>query len=226
MFRHCGTTTTRKRKMGKLSKQRQAKLVNVTGVPTSLFYDEPSFASVHVIHPQIMVIENFYSKQFIKQLRSALTSLELETTPPPKSKLYAARVNDRVCLEDTVAAKNWWKHLHSIVGDMPQFASAKGLNSNIRIYRYTEGQFFGAHIDESVWTDGGRTQWTVLLYLTGESEGLRGGETVFYDEGQVISVVPRAGTVCLHRHGGDCLEHEAMEVVGGEKWVVRSDIVF
>ncbi|KAL1961242.1 hypothetical protein VTO42DRAFT_3188 [Malbranchea cinnamomea] len=67
-----------------------------------------------------------------------------------------------------------------------------GLNPNIRIYRYSPGQFFAPHYDESVALDfspsansnpnppsiPARTTWTLLIYLT----TCAGGETVFYPD--------------------------------------------
>jgi predicted 2-oxoglutarate/Fe(II)-dependent dioxygenase YbiX len=64
-------------------------------------------------------------------------------------------------------------------------------------YRYVEGQRFGRHIDESVSLgDGSRTQYTLLIYLSGkggakDSQALVGGETVFYDHrGGIVAEVP------------------------------------
>jgi hypothetical protein len=57
---------------------------------------------------------------------------------------------------------------------------------------------------------------------------LRGGQTVFYGPAkrQVTSVAPVAGMALLHRHGAHCLPHEAMQVLSGYKWVLRSDVMF
>ena len=120
-----------------------------------------------------------------------------------------------------------------------------GLNSNVRIYRYSAGQYFGAHYDEANRVsfpcrsadDGttttaivpGRTTWTLLIYLS----TCEGGETVFYQEpetrkGKVpepVTVEMEVGLGLLHRHGDNCLFHEAKEVRKGEKWVLRSDLV-
>jgi hypothetical protein len=71
----------------------------------------------------------------------------------------------------------------------------------------------------------GRTEYTVLFYLT----STQGGETVFYDDDGhlVASIVPEQGRVVLHRHGDRyCLDHEALAVVEGTKYVLRSDVVF
>jgi len=89
-----------------------------------------------------------------------------------------------------------------------------------------------------------RTIYTLLLYLTGPSDGVIGGETVFYpdaqyvpltkkemrersgrDERKVIEVQPERGMALLHRHGDECLLHEGKEVKEGIKWVLRSDLV-
>ncbi|PWY92591.1 hypothetical protein BO70DRAFT_348935 [Aspergillus heteromorphus CBS 117.55] len=112
-----------------------------------------------------------------------------------------------------------------------------GLNANIRIYRYSKGQFFAQHYDDSntlTFTRpndpprAGRTTWTLLIYLT----GCEGGETVFYPEATranrnpaPVSVAPEPGMALLHRHGDRCMLHEGKEVRQGEKWVLRSDLV-
>lgn len=217
-----------------MAKKTQTK-ASLVKVPTSLYFTrQPSDPSPSIIHhhPQILTINHFYSPNFSSQLLSQLKNLTLETTPLLKSRLYAARVNDRISIEDPQAAQNMWNTLRPIILQDPdlydEFQTAKGLNPNIRIYRYGPGQYFGKHVDESVMTfvPKGVTKWTVLLYLTGTKEGLNGGETVFYDDKEKIIVTPVKGLICLHKHGDDCLEHEAMKVDFGEKWVVRSDVVF
>lgn len=102
---------------------------------------------------------------------------------------------------------------------------AVGLNPNIRLYRYGQGQRFGPHYDESVDIDGaGATEFTLLVYLTGS---LSGGETVFYDRRKVVAeVAPAAGMALFHIHGARCLLHEAKSVLKGVKYVLRSDVVF
>jgi hypothetical protein len=74
------------------------------------------------------------------------------------------------------------------------------------LYRYTEGQRFGRHIDESVDLGGGsRTYYTLLIYLSGKGgakdssgQALVGGETVFYDQrGGVVAEVLKFQNVSL-----------------------------
>lgn len=73
-----------------------------------------------------------------------------------------------------------------------------------------------------------RTTWTLLIYLS----TCTGGETVFYPEPtrsnrspEPVSATPELGMALLHRHGESCLLHEGREVLSGEKWVLRSDLV-
>lgn len=51
-------------------------------------------------------------------------------------------------------------------------------NPNIRLYKYTPGQHFGPHYDDSVRDPltGAESEWTVLLYITGIEDGVKGGE--------------------------------------------------
>lgn len=92
------------------------------------------------------------------------------------------------------------------------------------IYRYSPGQRFGRHVDDSNDLPGGRfTQYTLLIYLS----ACGGGETVFYRRNRrVVSVAPAPGLALLHKHGDCCLEHEAAAVTAGCKYVLRSDVVF
>lgn len=57
---------------------------------------------------------------------------------------------------------------------------------------------------------------------------VEGGATVFYgSRGQVLAAVqPVAGLALLHLHGEQCLEHEGAAVRAGNKYVLRSDVVF
>ncbi len=55
---------------------------------------------------------------------------------------------------------------------------------------------------------------------------------MFYPEGSKKAPQPEPvvaevepGLALLHRHGDDCLLHEGREVIAGEKWILRSDLV-
>ncbi|XP_044377088.1 uncharacterized protein [Triticum aestivum] len=153
---------------------------------------------------------------------------------PLKGEAY--RDNDRISVTDPLLAQTLWESgINRIFMDINiSGKAATGLNPNIRLYRYVEGQRFGRHIDESVHLgDGSRTQYTLLVYLSGkgsakDSQALVGGETVFYDHrgGIVAEVAPVQGMALLHLHGARCMLHEARVVKKNVKYVLRSDVVF
>lgn len=104
-----------------------------------------------------------------------------------------------------------------------------------RLCRYGVSQRFGKHVDGSHDVPGvGTTGYTVLFYLSGGGravkglkEGVKGGETVFWDDGRKLAAVkPAAGRALLHLHGDDCMEHEGAAVTAGVKYILRTDVVF
>lgn len=207
----------------------------------SLFYTPP----IEVLgNGHIVTIPEFLSVEACNSLiDSFVKELNIETTPLIKSKDYAARVNDRSLVNDSHAARDLWAYLKHVLL-LPKneettptlqghFEKGRGLNPNLRMYRYRPGHFFGKHYDElvrCVAEDGaiGHTKWTLLIYLTG-GEDFEGGGTIFYANSARIdplNVHPSKGMALLHKHGDDCLMHEAEMVQRGEKWVLRSDVVF
>ena len=46
------------------------------------------------------------------------------------------------------------------------------------------------------------------------------------DGQRVVTVAPQPGLALLHAHGDACLEHEALPVARGVKYILRSDVVF
>ncbi|KAJ5808513.1 hypothetical protein N7474_009782 [Penicillium riverlandense] len=221
-----------------------------------------------LVTDQIYLIRNFLPGTLCKNYVSFLASLPLTTTPGKPKKDEAVRVNDRFQIEDARFAEMLWgetalrelvmerfdegdydydeeegkkeestleraRKAHHLWGGTPL-----GLNSNIRVYRYSPGQFFAQHYDESntlTFTSPStpsptpaRTTWTLLIYLS----SCTGGSTTFYPDAtranphpKPISVAPETGLALLHRHGERCMLHEGSEVVSGEKWVLRSDLV-
>lgn len=119
---------------------------------------------------QIYLIRNFLPGTLCKTYTSFLASLPLTTTPGKPKKDEALRVNDRFQIEDSRFAEMLWgttalKELVTtrFAEDEDDYEDASspaqlaeqarqlwggeplGLNSNIRIYRYSAGQFFGQH---------------------------------------------------------------------------------
>ena len=193
-----------------------------------------------ILENQILVVRNLFTAALCKSLVAYFSTLPLTTTPGKPRRGEATRVNDRYQVDDPRFAHTLWQQtaLHSLVtGFEPRDTwqgDVLGLNPNIRIYRYRPGQYFDQHYDESNKLLFGpdkisaKTTWTLLIYLS----TCEGGETVFYPEPSAKNQKPPEPIVCaletgmalLHNHD-DCMLHEGREVLQGEKWVLRSDIV-
>jgi len=214
-----------------------------------------------IVPSQILTIPNFWTSTLCKNYVSFLKTLPLTTTPGKPKKGDALRFNDRFQVMDWGFANRLWVEsgLREMINgneegeEGEEYGMSKeerralwggeviGLNPSIRIYRYTKGQFFDCHYDESNILSlptkpsptPAKTTWTLLLYLTSPATGCEGGETVFYPDElpgkknvveKEVVIGLEAGMVLLHKHGNDCMLHEGREVKEGEKWVIRTDL--
>jgi hypothetical protein len=150
-------------------------------------------------------------------------------------KEYAERRQDRLSIDRPDVAQAIFERLKPVLQvtktDVIDGLAACACSSNIRLYRYNIGDSFGKHIDESNIDEVGRTtKLTVLIYLTGTGEGLQGGETKFYSNhyaSQECAVMtPLKGHLLFHAHGPQCLTHCASPVLTGQKYVLRTDVLF
>ncbi|KAK4165763.1 hypothetical protein QBC43DRAFT_28195 [Cladorrhinum sp. PSN259] len=199
-----------------------------------------------LVEDKVIVLRSFFPKNLCRDYVSFLRTLPLITTPGKPKRGDAVRVNDRFQIQDARFADRLWSETglrDAVLQD--EFShlwggEVIGLNPNIRIYRYSKGQFFDAHYDDSnnlnftpqsspTTPIPAKTTWTLLLYLTSQTEGCLGGETVFYPHDrrlarEEIPVSLETGMLLLHKHGDDCMLHEGREVSAGEKWVIRTDL--
>ena len=203
---------------------------------------EPPGVSLKKLNkPQVVAMED--TEQLLT-VNDALTSAEctewitfaealgMASTRPPGGKPRrgeAYRDNFRTQITSRQIADSLWNAGlgHILVDALPPLRDGRrpvAFNDNIRLYRYSKGQKFGKHFDETASDSMGRnTVYTTLVYLS----AVRGGETVFYPQkNEEIIVAPRAGMALFHRHGIDCWLHEALPVASGEKYVLRTDVVF
>jgi hypothetical protein len=115
-----------------------------------------------VLPGQIVTIRNLWTATLCKNYVAFLSSLPLTTTPGKPKKGDAVRVNDRFQIDDPAFAASLWGEtaLRNLVlgsvgdGDLGSDVTKRnelwggevvGLNPNIRIYRYSKGQFFDQH---------------------------------------------------------------------------------
>lgn len=116
---------------------------------------------VPLLPEHILTIPHFWTASLSKTYVTFLSSLPLVTTPGKPKKGNAVRVNDRYQVDDPAFAERLWsetvlKDLVSnpvIDGEALNEGETRalwggevlGLNGNIRIYRYSKGQFFDQH---------------------------------------------------------------------------------
>ncbi|BFZ55887.1 hypothetical protein PYCC9005_002928 [Savitreella phatthalungensis] len=153
---------------------------------------EPPASSVVVLNDQLVLLPDLLS------VRSRETFLRwfVEVARPP-GKGEATRTNARFSVDDPEFARRLFedggvRERCDEIECVRESAGKRlvGLNSNIRVYRYPQGTYFGPHYDESVAStvlvggDGegerlirAQSRWTLLIYLL-EGE-VQGGETSF-----------------------------------------------
>jgi hypothetical protein len=94
-----------------------------------------------------------------------------------------------------------------------------GANPRLRLYRYGAGEKHGSHWDTVVeFERGAQSLLTLVIYL---NDGFVGGETDFNELG--LRITPRRGRALVFQHR---VLHTATTVREGEKFVLRTDIVF
>jgi WD40 repeat protein len=103
----------------------------------------------------------------------------------------------------------------------------KKLNNRLRFCKYAAGQYFSRHLDgvhhhsETV-----QSKLTFMIYLNSSNE-FKGGRTLFYrskaaDE-PCASYTPRKGDLIVFDHN---VWHEGEQLSEGEKFVLRTDILY
>ena len=102
---------------------------------------------------QIVTISNLWTSTLCAKYVAFLRSLPLATTPGVPKKGDSVRVNDRFQIDDADFAQRLWSEtgLSEVVAGVEDAnlwgGEVLGLNPNIRIYRYSKGQFFDQHCE-------------------------------------------------------------------------------
>ncbi len=131
----------------------------------------------------------------------------------------ATRNNTRVMWDDPAEADTLLERLRAHVPTRLSGLALAGANPRLRLYRYGPGERHGAHWDTIVeLADGVRSMLTLVFYL---NDDFVGGATDFVELG--VQVSPRTGRALLFQHR---VMHRACEVEAGEKFVLRTDILY
>jgi hypothetical protein len=203
---------------------------------------KPATIMLDVLHPEAVYVgRNFFSaaecKAWIDFVDSHKDGGEkMEFVSHPATRFIAQRSCHRWQRQGCwdMAQALWGRIRESKILDQLDFGFQPDgtyqptiCNGNLRLYKYEKGMSFGRHVDGSNQTDRGRTEVTVLIYLS----GCEGGATRFYTpisrkKETSFAFEPEVGAILLHVHGDKCLEHEADAVTGGDKYVLRTDLVY
>lgn len=192
---------------------------------------------VKYLHEELIyTVPQFLSRRECKQTMQFAASEGFARVTQRATREFAFRDNDRILLRLEAFAELLWQRMQRHVPPVFDGMFAVGLNPAIRFYRYTKGQRFGCHVDQSDVdpVTGYHSRFTVLVYLNDASDSdLVGGNTVFYaneagarDEKVVLSVAPETGAALVHGHGDRCLLHEGALVESGNKFLLRTDVMY
>ena len=167
-------------------------------------------------------IKNFITKEesdnFIKQSEEiGFETAGVRTAKGEVSRLDI-RNNGRVIIEDENLANYFFNKLKDqIPHEIDGIWELKGLNEQIKIYKYEVGQEFKLHRDAPfIRNENERSFYTMLIYL---NENYEGGETFFMD-GEVKGDI------------GECvvfwqnLVHAGLKVKDGIKYAIRTDVMY
>jgi hypothetical protein len=169
--------------------------------------------------PLLWTVEGVYSPdecaRFIELIEGSVP--RLATNNP----MY--RDQDRMIRDDPAMAAELFErlraHLPERVGPAGELRLV-GLNERLRFYRYSPGQQFLPHMDH--WYRPSETRITLHSVLVYFNDDFEGGETRFLEQLEE-TVVPKPGLAAIFQHK---LRHEGCQVVRGQKYAMRTDVVF
>lgn len=174
-------------------------------------------------HPEIFVIENFITDQECDDLISTADRIGFEEAKVQvgggqQSMLKSVRNNERILYTSNELADLYWQRVQPFVVQEIGNYVACGLNEMFRFYKYAPGQRFKMHRDGSFERNANECSfYTFLLYLNDDFEG---GETEFQN---IITINPKKGSLLLFHHP---LKHEGKVLLKGNKYAIRSDVMY
>lgn len=139
------------------------------------------------------------------------------------------RNNERVLVDDTPLADALFRRAAHCLPQVVDHRHLVRFNERWRFYRYRPGQTFQPHRDGSYMTleTYEKSEVTFLIYL---NDNVTGGETRFFaDMDQVarrspyLTVSPTTGAALMFLHS---IWHEGAVVQSGEKYVLRTDVMY
>lgn len=127
------------------------------------------------------------------------------------------RNNGRVILDDKILADMFFNDLKEHLPIEYDGYKLKGLNEQLKIYRYMPGEEFKLHKDAPyIRNENERSFLTMLIYLNEEYDG---GETYFTSG----TIKGKTGDCVIFRQR---LLHAGLKVNSGVKYAIRTDVMY
>lgn len=171
---------------------------------------------------EIYTIEHFLSEEECDQLIAQAEAIGFEEAKVNidggQKMMKMIRDNERILYTDQVLAFRLWKRLRSYIRPVIGNSYAIGLNEMFRFYKYSPGQRFKMHRDGKYQRNETEfSYYTFMVYLNDDYEG---GQTRF-ESGEFVA--PKKGLALIFEHS---LKHEGARLQSGNKYVLRSDVMF
>jgi prolyl 4-hydroxylase len=176
---------------------------------------------VNELNSGAFTIENFLSAEECQRyiaLGDSIGYVPSEVGFPSGSRRAEdIRNNDRVVFDDPALAQMLFDRARALLPSDIDGWQLHGFNERLRYYRYAPGQFFKWHKDGVVaLAPGVESRLTFMIYL---NSGFQGGATEFRTQ----FVEPKTGMALVFPHR---TTHQGMEIQGGIKYVLRTDVVY
>lgn len=178
---------------------------------------------------KVLVIQDFLSSAECTALIRRSESLIFEPGTVADIVVDDIRNNERVLLDDPALAADLFRRAEPFLPAELDGHRLVGFNERWRFYRYQPSQTFRPHRDGSYCRIGAfeESQLTFMIYL---NEEMTGGETRFFSgmeqaaaQSAYLSVKPKTGMALVFVHS---IWHEGAVVQSGQKYVLRTDVMF
>lgn len=177
---------------------------------------------VQTITNNITIVENFLDKDNCHRFIAKAEIIgfnEADVSLSTGSKMIkSVRNNWRSRFIDATLANHFYQQSQIFVPEYLNNAKVFGLNELFRFYKYEPGQRFKMHRDGVVIID--EEKYSFFTWMVFLNDDFQGGYTGFEDG---LHIKPQQGMLLLFPHH---LKHESQVVSYGEKYVLRSDVIY
>jgi len=179
------------------------------------------------------------SSLFTKEECENLLNSEIKTSFKKSISNYPTyyRNNDRLVIDDPKLSMYLFEKVKSYLPNQIEINSSiqsengiwtlSELNNRLRFCKYSANQYFHRHRDGIHYcSETKQSKLTFMIYLNNGNE-FEGGRTLFYKTKEATEIwatyVPKQGDLIVFDHN---IWHEGEEVKNGEKFILRSDILY